>query len=169
LNKIIPLVKNQPIKQKMNFKVLLTLLVLLSLLQFIAAGQGSSTIGLSGCMFPGERIGATHAGSSQALSVETESVTLSCKACHSEKCPHWKFDLKRSPQDIARLKQICKDKEVCACSDVALALMSEESTLEEGSTFMQSIQAVYQQPGTTAQGPESSCNTNTNTGSSGNQ
>jgi ribosomal protein L24E len=153
----------------MNFKVLLTLLVLLSLLQFIAAAGSSSTSGLPGCAFPGERIGV---GKGKALSVETESVTLSCKACHSEKCPHWKFDLKRSPQYITRLKQICKDKEVCACSDVALALMSEESTLEEGSAFMQSIQAIYKNPRNLKtnepEGPEASCDTNSKTGPASN-
>jgi hypothetical protein len=47
--------------------------------------------------------------------------------------------LKKSPEQIARLKEICNGKSICACSDVALALMTEESTQEEGNTLMNGL------------------------------
>jgi hypothetical protein len=117
----------------MTSKLLLTVLAFFALLQVIYCAA-TTPIYAEACKFPDEnkeKLGT--------LSVETESATLSCKSCHAGECPHWRFDLKKSPEQIARLKEICKGKSICACSDVALALMTEESTQEEGNTLMNGL------------------------------
>jgi hypothetical protein len=73
----------------------------------------------------------------------TEAVALSCKSCHGEECPHWNFNLKKTPEQIKHLKSICEGKSTCACSDVALTLMTEESTQEEGNTLMETVQSKF--------------------------
>jgi hypothetical protein len=119
----------------MTSTFLLTVLAIFALFQIISCFPGQETDGQEACAYNhNEPIKKYH-----TLSVETESATLSCKSCHAEECPHWRFDLKKTPEQIARLKEICKGKSICACSDVALALMTEESTQEEGNTLMNGL------------------------------
>jgi hypothetical protein len=126
---------------RMTKKLFIIFVAFLLLFQFISCFPSNEGDEGEACFEPGPVI--QDGRNTHTLSVGTQEVTLACKSCHKEDCPNWKFALKKTPEQIERLKSICKGKKECHCSDVALALMTEESTQEQGNTLMEGVQEMY--------------------------
>jgi hypothetical protein len=79
------------------------LLILLSvclLIHFSSAASGWSTSGGPALCRDGVKVPIIKTTRTLELAQET----LACKSCHHEKCPHWKFHVEKTPEQIKNIK-----------------------------------------------------------------
>eukprot|EP01080_Neovahlkampfia_damariscottae_P012336 gene12336-6009_t len=111
-------------------------LTLVLLVQFIIASPSTSGDQAEMCMPNNPKLPKISGNSPFS---ETVLSVGHCKACHQEGCKNIHFSLHKTPEEVEKYRSICKDKETCFCSDVALTLMTDEKTLEEGNALIEGL------------------------------